>query len=328
MIYQLCPTRVYRAYYGGANIDRLEGNPNPAVSRFPEDWISSVTAAFNPGRNMEKEGLSQTVDGEYLKDLIEADRTNMIGQRKEMSFLFKLLDASERLAIQAHPTVPFARKYFNSSYGKTECWYILNDGGCVYLGFKEGITKEYWKHLFDVQDIEGMLECMHHFPVKRGDLIYVAGGVPHAIGAGCFLAEIQEPTDLMVIPERVTPSGVRLAEEKLHGGLGFEKMFDCFEYGGLSAEETKKRYFRKPLKRNNVLQNIIDRSITDKFQLDQLIIRGDYRYEMPSYGVILVIEGKGTIGAEEVRTGDRMFLSETEKGIELSGSMQVILCRP
>ena len=132
----------------------------------------------------------------------------------------------------------------------------------------------------------------------------------------------------MVIPERVTPSGVRLAEEKLHGGLGFEKMFDCFEYGGLSAEETKKRYFRKPLKRNNVLQNIIDRSITDKFQMDQLIIRGDYRYEMPSYGVILVIEGKGTIGAEEVRTGDRMFLSETEKGIELSGSMQVILCRP
>ena len=90
--------------------------------------------------------------------------------------------------------------------------------------------REYWKHLFDVQDIEGMLECMHHFPVKRGDLIYVAGGVPHAIGAGCFLAEIQEPTELMVIPERVTPSGVRLAEEKLHGGLGFEKMFDCFEY--------------------------------------------------------------------------------------------------
>jgi mannose-6-phosphate isomerase len=35
----------------------------------------------------------------------------------------------------------------------------------------------------------------------------VEGGVPHAIGSGCFLVEIQEPTDLTLRVERTTPRG-------------------------------------------------------------------------------------------------------------------------
>ena len=41
----------------------------------------------------------------------------------------------------------------------------------------------------------------------------------------------------MVIPERKTPSGVELADIKLHGGLGFDKMWDCYNYDGMSKEE-------------------------------------------------------------------------------------------
>ena len=32
------------------------------------------------------------------------------------------------------------------------------------------------------------------------------GGVPHAIGGGRFMVELQEPSDLMVVAERLTPS--------------------------------------------------------------------------------------------------------------------------
>ena len=101
-----------------------------------------------------------------------------------------------------------------------------DDNACVYLGFKPGITREKWQELFLRQDTEKMLGCLHKFPVKAGDLWFVAGGVPHAIGGGCLMIELQEPSDLMVIPERVTPAGITLAGQKLHGGLGFEKMFD------------------------------------------------------------------------------------------------------
>ena len=63
-----------------------------------------------------------------------------------------------------------------------------------------------------------MLSCLHKVPVKPGELWFVDGGIPHAIGAGCFMIELKEPSDLMVIPERQTPSGRKLSDVKLHCG--------------------------------------------------------------------------------------------------------------
>lgn len=325
MIFKLLPTRVYRAYYGGKNLDILEKKENPQSSRFPEDWLASVTKAFNPDRVVENEGLSITSDGRFLKDIIEENKTEMIGKREEMSLLFKLLDSSERLAIQVHPTVPFAKEHFNSNYGKTECWYILNDGGEVYIGFKEGITKEHWKELFDTQDVEGMLDAMHLFSVNKGDFIFVAGGVPHAIGKDCFLVELQEPTDLMVIPEKVTPSGVVLNERKLHGGLGFEKMFDCFVYDGLDEKATHDKYFLKPEKLDDSLFKLVD---CDKFRLFSVDVDGKYSLENTSYCIAVVTEGSVTVKGEKCISGDRLFIAENEKTLEFDGNGKVLLCRP
>ena len=328
MIYKLLSTRVYRAYYGGENIDKITDVENPSVTRFPEDWIGSVTTAFNPDRNVENEGLTKTTEGEFLKDIIEKDKENMIGNRNQMSLLFKMLDSNERLAIQVHPTVEFAKEYFNSPFGKTECWYILNDGGYVYIGFKPGITKEYMKELFDKQDTDGMLNAMHRFEVKKGDFIYVAGGVPHAIGAGCFMAELQEPTDLMVIPERVTPSGIKLAEAKLHGGLGFEKMFDCFSYRGFDRETTYKKYFVSPQQKDRGLKVIADSKITDKFRLYEIATDNEYIYSMDSYGIVLIVEGEGKINDIPLKQGDRLFVSESEGKLHIKGNLKCLICQP
>ena len=327
MVYKLKPTRVFRAYHGGENLDKLNKKSDVGVSRFPEDWLGSVTTAFNPDRQVVNEGLTETCDGRILKDLILSDKENMIGRRENMSLLFKLLDSAERLVIQVHPTREFAMERFGSPYGKTECWYMLGDGGYVYLGFKEGITKEYWKKLFDKQDVDAMLSCLHRFDVKCGDFIFVAGGVPHAIGAGCFLAELQEPTDLMVIPERVTPSGVVLAEEKLHGGLGFDHMFDCFVYEGLSRDEVKRRYFITPKEEEGRLV-LADSEITDKFKLDKLVCSGSSEFETHSYAIVLVIKGCGEINGTSVIEGDRLFLPESESKLSICGDMEILLARP
>lgn len=325
MILKLLPTRVYRAYFGGENLDRLEKKANPENTRFPEDWLASVTEAFNPDRKVEKEGLSLTENGKILRDIILENKEEMIGKRDTMSLLFKLLDSSERLVIQGHPTKEFAKSHFNSDYGKTECWYILNDGGEVYIGFKEGITKEYWKSLFDSQDTEKMLDCLHKFNVKKGDFIFVKGGVPHAIGKNCFLAELQEPTDLMVIPEKVTPSGVVLAETKLHGGLGFEKMFDCFCYDGYSEEKTKEMYFKKPEKVSDIELELLK---CDMFRLSQLEINGPCEFEMESYGIAVVVDGDAEINGVKLEKGDRVFVSESEKTVSLSGKAVILVARP
>lgn len=328
MIYKLLPTRVYRAYHGGKNIDYLTGVENPDITRFPEDWLASVTTAFNPDRQIENEGLSKTKEGRFLKDIIEENKEAMIGKRENMSLLFKLLDSNERLVIQVHPTVEFAKKYFNSPFGKTECWYVLNDEGYVYLGFKPGISKEYMKELFDKQDIDGMLEIMHRFDVKKGDFIFVDGGVPHAIGAGCFMAELQEPTDLMVIPERVTPSGVELADVKLHGGLGFEKMFDCFSYEGFDRETTYKKYFISPLQLNKNIKVIADERVTDKFKLYEISTDNKYIHPMESYGIVLITEGEGKINDISVKPGDRLFVPENEGELCICGKIKCLICTP
>ena len=62
MVYKLKPTRVFRAYHGGENLDKLNKKSDVGVSRFPEDWLGSVTTAFNPDRQVVNEGLTETFD--------------------------------------------------------------------------------------------------------------------------------------------------------------------------------------------------------------------------------------------------------------------------
>ena len=328
MLYKLTSTRVFRFYTGGKYIDDLTGVASPAVSSFPEDWLGSVTSAINPGRNVPGEGLSKTEDGRYLKDIIEENREEMLGEHREMKLLCKLLDAAERLAIQAHPTVPFALEHFHSSFGKTECWYLLNDGGSVYLGFRPGITKEYWKQLFNQQNIEGMLQCLHHFEVKKGDMIFIEGGVPHAIGEGCLLAELQEPSDLVVCVERVTPSGIEIPERKQHGGLGYEKMFDVFHYDGMTREEVEIRYFLKPQYLEEGRELLVGPDVTDKFRLERLEINGCRKYAVSEYGIVLVTEGTGKINGISLTAGDRLFVPASEKILDCCGCMKLLFCSP
>jgi len=46
----------------------------------------------------------------------------------------------------------------------------------------------------------------------------IYGGVPHAIGSGCFLMEVQEPTDYTMRVEKMTPGGMTMSDELIHQG--------------------------------------------------------------------------------------------------------------
>ena len=339
MIVKFKENRVRRAYFGGKRIDRFLGKENAEDGRYPEEWLASSVEAFNPDLPREGEGISYTEDGKSFRDLLSEKGPILLGERcyradgGKMSLLVKLLDSAERLVIQCHPTAEFARERMGAPYGKTECWYILDaePQAHVYLGFKEGITREKWEALFRSQDVEGMLACLHKFPVKAGDLWFVAGGVPHAIGGGSFMIELQEPSDLMVIPERVTPSGVVLAENKLHAGLGFEEMFDVYSYEGLSEEETRKRYFRHPERKENQTVSIVDASLTDKFSMSRLRVSGRAKTDLSdSYAVAVVTEGNGTVLSDgkqiPLKKGDNFFVSACAGPLYMEGDMELVLC--
>lgn len=308
--------RAWRTYLGGAMLDELHGIENGEDNHFPEEWVMSVVAARNAGRDESlMEGMSHvgTPKGPTLKSCLEADPKAFLGEAHakklgaQPGVLVKLIDSSERLTIQVHPDRQKARELFHNPFGKTECWHILGgreidgEAPCVYLGFKEGITREKWKKLFDAQDIQGMLDSMHRFEVHKGDTILIEGGVPHAIGAGCFLAEIQEPTDYTIRIERTTPSGFRMADESCHQGLGFERMFECFHYVGYSREETRNKWFLS----GNVLSEgeggtvskLVDYRDTPFFAMRRICVSGSVSVKAESFCALYVLRGRGTLTA-------------------------------
>ncbi len=309
-------TRVWRTYGGGAALDRWHGRDGEN-GQFPEDWAASTTRASNPGREDIVEGLSRVIsmDGApYLADVIAEDPTTFFGKAHmdafgpKAGFLVKLIDAGERLTIQVHPDKRYAREILHSDYGKTESWYILGSNDehktpCIYLGFKPGVTREIWKDIFDRQDIPAMLDCLHKIPVKAGECYFISAGVPHAIGEGCFLAEVQEPTDYTMRTELVTPAGLRIHENQCHQGVGYEKMLDCFHYDGEPLEDTLARWRSEPVNLSSEdggsVDSLIDERQTKLFSMRRVTVSGSLALEAPGrMSILMVLSGSGAIGMD------------------------------
>lgn len=340
---KLNPARAWRTYTGGARISKLHGESCAGNTSFPEELIISTVEARNPGRvQAAGEGLSVAEEcGKTLKSLIEEDPEGMLGARHlekigpEPGVLVKLIDSAERLTIQAHPDKAAAKKLFHSAYGKTECWHFLEGASpqapdpCIYFGFKPGVVREDWKKLFDRQDIEGMLNCLHRFPVKRGDTFLIPGGLPHAIGAGCFLVEIQEPTDFTIRTERVTPAGLAVPDFLCHQGLGFDKMFDCFAYQGRTREETLLRCKlpKQLLQDENSCRvwGIVGYRDTPCFRMELLEIGKSLEYWPEGrFSGLYFLSGEGEMHlpgeVRRVKAGDQFFVPAESDGFRLKNT--------
>lgn len=312
-------TRVWRTYGGGAALDRWHGRDGEN-GQFPEDWAASTTRAINPGREDVVEGLSRVIsmEGEpYLADVIEQDPQAFFGEAHmrafgaKAGFLVKLIDAGERLTIQVHPDKQYAKEILHSDYGKTESWYILGGNSedaqpCIYLGFKPGVTREIWKDIFDRQDIPAMLDCLHRIPVKAGECYFISAGVPHAIGEGCFLAEIQEPTDYTMRTELVTPAGLRIHENQCHQGVGYEKMLDCFHYDGADLDTTLASWRTEPVcirsEAGGRVDSLIDERQTQLFSMRRVTVNGRLELDREErMSILMVLSGSGEITVQGAR---------------------------
>ena len=53
--------------------------------------------------------------------------------------LIKVLDANDRLSVQVHPDDELAREFDVGRWGKTECWYMIGDGGELFQGVAPGV---------------------------------------------------------------------------------------------------------------------------------------------------------------------------------------------
>jgi len=344
--------RVWRTYEGGALIDRWKKDSSEVDGSFPEEWIMSTITARGNNRP-ENEGLSliETEDGIVpLRELIDSDKELYLGASLAKKYgttgvLIKMLDSLERLTVQVHPDKNYAKTVFNSEFGKTESWYILNtrqiDGekSFVYMGFKKGVTKELWKSHFENQNIQGMLDCLHKIEVKPGDAFMIYGGVPHAIGSGCFLMEVQEPTDYTMRVEKTTPNGLKIGPELIHQGVGEDKMLSCFHYNTFSLDEALNNWKIKPkiVEQSDgfTLKTLFNETHTSCFGLNELLLNGSYTIKgNSSFYVIVIYSGDGSINCNgkeyEYSQGDELFISAAISEIEICSKTdsKILLCYP
>ena len=139
--------------------------------------------------------------GKSLTRMMQEHKGALVGEKNYSRFngkfplLVKFIDAQDDLSIQVHPDDELAMKRHNSM-GKTEMWYVIdNAGGKAHLcsGLCKNITPEQYRQMIKDNTICDALAC---YAVRPGDVFFLPAGRIHSIGAGCFIAEIQQTSDI------------------------------------------------------------------------------------------------------------------------------------
>ena len=179
--------------WGGQRIAALK-NMDCNLENVGESWeISGVT-------NHETVVDGGPYQGKKLNELMEELKERLVGKDNykrfgnEFPLLIKFIDAAQPLSIQVHPNDEVAHK-LGEKHGKTEMWYMMKSDpdASLLIGLKQKITPEQYKAMVENDTI---VDVIDHYNVKEGDCFFLPAGRIHSIGKGCFLAEIQQTSDV------------------------------------------------------------------------------------------------------------------------------------
>lgn len=330
--------RVGRVYSGGKLFSGFFGD-EPTDGFFPEEWIASSVRALNENMASEKEGVSK-VEGKdmykdmYFDELLEKYPAEMLGAAGKLRILVKVLDSAVRLPAQAHPDKAFSRKHFNSEYGKTESWIILDTrpNAKIYFGFKDGVDRETFSEAIDKSETDknAMEALMEYTEPKAGDVFLVPARTVHAIGAGCLILEVQEPTDFTIQPEHWCDE-YKLNEREMYIGLSKEQAIDCFDFKKAPDTRLTPRTVRDA---DGVkVEEIITPENTPCFVINRITVNGgEHRINVKdTCGVYIVTGGEGELKGEnysrKIQKGSYFFMPACLMNkLTLTGNAEVIEC--
>ena len=180
--------------WGGKKIARYKGIETE-LDHIGESWeLSGV-------EEHETAVVNGAWQGRTITELVKEYKGRLVGEHvyaengDEFPLLIKFIDARDDLSIQVHPDDAMARRQHGQRNGKTEMWYVIaaDPGACLYSGLTREITpEEYEKRIADGT----ITEVLARHDVQPGDVFFLPAGRIHAICSGCFIAEIQQTSDL------------------------------------------------------------------------------------------------------------------------------------
>ena len=316
------PDNPIRRFYRGSG--RLAGGADAYLS---EEWIGSTTTAAG-----DTAGPSRLADGTLLADAVAAHPVEFLGAAHVERFgpgtelLVKFLDPGERLPVHCHPTRAFAREHLGCRHGKSEAWIIAaapDEGGEVFLGFRDDVPMTLLREWVAGQHTERLLGALNRIPVRPGDALFVPAGVPHAIGAGLLVVELQEPTDLSIMLEW---DGYRTGEDT---GIGLDR-----ETGLRAVDRTAwppGRLAGLSAPGGSGARRLLPEA-ADEFFRAELVPPGAPVTLDAGFSILIVTSGQGTLTAggetHELAAGDKVLVPHACGDVTVTGTASLIRCRP
>jgi mannose-6-phosphate isomerase len=332
----LAPNTLSSFYPGAGRIGAFRKQPglDPGHS---EDWIASTT----PRTGAAPRGLTTLPDGSLLADRFATDPLSWFGPEYTARYgtrgalLVKLLDAGGRLPLHIHPDRAFARQHLQSDFGKTEAWLVLHadPGAAAQLGFSRDVSASELAGWVTRQDTGELLANCNLVPVHSGDVVFCPGGVPHAIGEGMLILEIQEMTDFSIMLEW---AGFPLDPAAAFLGLDPDVALGAVWRRAITGEDLqalKGLCIRTLVTGKPGASSLLPHAAGRYFGAEQIISDGDRVQLDPRYSVVVINEGKGILSCEssepvEVIAGQVYLVPYAAGSADLRGNLSAIRCYP
>ena len=315
MYYKFTPI-LKNTIWGGTKIAPFK-NIQTSLRKVGESWeISGV-----PGNETIVSGGPDA--GRNLNDLVAEQKEALVGKANyerfgnEFPLLIKFIDARDDLSIQVHPTDEIAHRQ-GRERGKTEMWYLMpsEPEATLLCGLKKHITPDEYKRMVSEKTI---VDAIARYPVHEGDCFFLPAGRIHAIGSGCFLAEIQQTSDVTY----------RIYDFDRHDDLGrprelhTELAAESINYDVLPDYQTH----YTPVKNQRVQLVECPYFTTSVYDLDQPI-NLDYT-ALDSFVILIGLSGAGIVTEADgtrfvLRAGETILLPATTGRLSVEGTVKFL----
>lgn len=253
-----------------------------------------------------------TFKGQYLSNLWNNHR-EIFGyiEGDRFPLLVKIIDAKDDLSIQVHPDDAYAKQHENGSFGKTECWYILdcNENAELIIGHNAK-DKEELKQMIDKKEWNRLIRKI---PIKKGDFFQIEPGTVHAITAGTLILETQQNSDITY----------RLYDyDRLSNGvpreLHIEKSIDV-----ITSPYVDKELDRRVIKESNYTKEELVKC--QYYFVDKIDIYGvQIIHNSKPFLIMSVLEGEGMINHTPIKKGDHFIIPNGFGDYTLEGKLSII----
>lgn len=234
-------------------------------------------------------------DGKTITELCRTLKGKLLGKHvydntgDEFPLLIKFIDARTDLSIQVHPDDKLAAERHGTK-GKTEMWYVVgaDEGAHLLSGLSTHITPEEYVERVESNTITDVLQ---DYEVAPGDVFFIPAGRIHAICGGCFVAEIQQTSN---ITYRIYDYG-RLGLDGKPRELHTELAKDAIDF---STKPDYRTGYSKSLNRETLLAKC-PYFTTSLYDLTEPVTKD--LHNIDSFVVAICVEGEGTLKTVETR---------------------------